>query len=40
MKKPRRKYTLEFKHETARLVLDEGYSINVACPSLDVGARH
>lgn len=37
MKKPRRKYTPEFKHEAAKLILDEGYSINEACRSLDVG---
>lgn len=37
MKKPRRNYTLEFKHEAAKLVLDEGYSISEACRSLDVG---
>lgn len=37
MKKPRRKYTPEFKHEAEKLVLDEGYSVNEACRSLDVG---
>ncbi|GAB6069445.1 IS3 family transposase [Thiomicrorhabdus hydrogeniphila] len=37
MKKSRRNYTPEFKHEAAKLVLDEGYTISEACRSLGVG---
>lgn len=36
MKRQRRKFSVEFKFESAALVLDEGYSINEACRSLDV----
>ncbi len=37
MKKQRRTFTTEFKHDAAALVLDQGYSVAQACRSLDVG---
>lgn len=37
MKKQRRSFTTEFKHEAACLVLDQGYSVMEACRSLGVG---
>lgn len=37
MKRPRRIFTTEFKHDAAVLVLDQGYSIAAASRSLDVG---
>ena len=37
MKKSRRTFSTEFKHEAARLVLDQGYSIVQASRSLEVG---
>jgi len=37
MKRQRRTFSTEFKHETACLVLDQGYSIPEASRSLDVG---
>ena len=37
MKRQRRTFSTEFKHETANLVLDQGYSIPEASRSLDVG---
>jgi len=37
MKRQRRTFSTEFKHETAYLVLDQGYSIPEASRSLDVG---
>ena len=37
MKKQRRSFSIEFKHEAACLVLDHGYSVLEACRSLDVG---
>jgi len=37
MKKQRRSFSIEFKHEAACLVLDQGYSVLEACRSLDVG---
>ena len=37
MKKQRRSFSTEFKHEAACLVLDQGYSILEACRSLDAG---
>jgi transposase len=37
MKRERRSFTTEFKHEAACLVVDQGYSIPEACRSLDVG---
>ncbi len=37
MKRQRRTFSTEFKHETASLVLDQGYSIPEASRSLDVG---
>jgi len=37
MKKQRRTFTTEFKHDAAALVLDQGYSITQACRSLDIG---
>ena len=37
MKRNRRSFTTEFKHEAACLVLDQGYSIPEASRSLDVG---
>ena len=37
MKRQRRTFSTEFKHDAASLVLDQGYSIAEACRSLDVG---
>lgn len=37
MKKQRRSFSTEFKHDAAALVLDQGYSITKACRSLDIG---
>lgn len=37
MKRHRRIFTTNFKNEAASLVLDQGYSIQEACRSLDVG---
>ena len=37
MKKQRRSFSIEFKHEAAFLVLDQGYSVPEASRSLDVG---
>ena len=37
MKRQRRSFSTEFKHEAACLVLDQGYSIPEACRSLDLG---
>lgn len=37
MKKQRRSFPIEFKHEAACLVLDQGYSVPEASRSLDVG---
>lgn len=37
MKRQRRSFSTEFKHDAAALVLDQGYSIPEACRSLDVG---
>lgn len=37
MKKQRRSFSIEFKHEPACLVLDQGYSVPEASRSLDVG---
>ena len=37
MKRQRRSFATEFKHEAASLVLDQGYSIPEACRSLDLG---
>ena len=37
MKRQRRTFSTDFKHEAACLVLDQGYSISEACRSLDVG---
>jgi transposase len=37
MKRQRRTFSTEFKHDAASLVLDQGYSISEACRSLDVG---
>jgi len=37
MKKQRRSFTTEFKHDAAALVLDQDYSIPEACRSLDIG---
>ena len=36
MKRQRRSYTTEFKHEAASLILDQGYSYRQACESLDL----
>ena len=36
MKRKRRSFSTEFKHEAACLVLDQGYSVPEACRSLDV----
>lgn len=33
----RRSFSIEFKHETACLVLDQGYSIREACDAVGVG---
>jgi transposase len=38
MKRQRRSFSTEFKHEAACLVLDQGYSITDACRSLGVGS--
>lgn len=37
MARPRRSFSIEFKHEAASLVLDQGYSVAEASRSLDVG---
>ena len=37
MKKQRRSFSIEFKHEAACLVRDQGYSGPEACRSLDIG---
>lgn len=37
MARPRRSFSMEFKHEAASLVLDQGYSVAEACRSLDIG---
>ena len=37
MKRQRRSFSTEFKHEAACLVVDQGYSIPQASRSLDVG---
>ena len=37
MKRQRRSFATEFKHEAACLVLDQGFSIPEACRSLDPG---
>ena len=37
MKRQRRSFSTELKHEAACLVLDQGYSVPEACRSLDVG---
>ena len=37
MEKQRRSFSIEFKHEAACLVLDQGYSVLEACWSLDAG---
>lgn len=37
MSKGRRSFSIEYKHEAASLVLDQGYSITQACRALDVG---
>ncbi len=34
----RRTFSIEFKHETACLVLDHGYSMQQACDAVGVGA--
>jgi transposase len=34
----RRSFSTEFKHETACLVLDQGYSVQEACDAVGVGA--
>jgi transposase len=37
MKRPRRSFSTEFKHDAARLVLDQGYSVIEVSRSLNVG---
>ena len=37
MKRQRRSFSTEFKHDAAALILDQGYTIAEACRSLDVG---
>ncbi len=37
MRKQRRSFSTEFKHEAACLVLDQGYAVLEACRSLDIG---
>jgi len=37
MGKQRRTFSVEFKHEAACLVLDQGYSISQACQAVGVG---
>lgn len=36
MKRQRRNFSVEFKYESAALVVDQGYSLSEACRSLDV----
>lgn len=37
MSKQRRSFSVEFKHDTAALVVDQGYSVAEACKSMGVG---
>lgn len=37
MKRQRRTFSTEFKHDAAALVVDQGYTVTEACRSLDVG---
>ena len=37
MSKQRRSFSVEFKHEAAALVVDQGYSVAEACKSMGVG---
>jgi len=37
MKRQRRSFSTEFKHDAAQLVLDQGYTVAEAARSLDVG---
>lgn len=37
MTRPRRKFSTEFKHDAALLVLDQGYSVIEASKSLGIG---
>ena len=37
MERQRRSFSIDFKHEAASLVLDQGYSVLEACRSLDLG---
>ena len=37
MSKQRRSFSVEFKHDTAALVVDQGYSVAEACKAMGVG---
>ncbi|ONM44491.1 transposase [Halopseudomonas pachastrellae] len=37
MSKQRRSFSVEFKHDAAALVVDQGYSVVEACKSMGVG---
>lgn len=37
MSKQRRSFSVEFKHDAASLVVDQGYSVAEACKSMGVG---
>lgn len=37
MSKQRRSFSVEFKHDAAALVVDQGYSVAEACKSMNVG---
>ena len=37
MKRQRRTFSTEFKHDAAALVVEQGYTVTEACRSLDVG---
>ena len=37
MTKDRKSYSIEFKNETASLVVDKGYTIAEACAAMDIG---
>jgi len=37
MSKQRRSFSVEFKHDAAALVVDQGYSVAEACKSMGVG---
>jgi transposase len=37
MSKQHRSFSIEFKHEAAALVLDQGYSVSAACRAVGIG---